>query len=121
MPRHPHEISVVGASTRITGRISGTGALRIEGAVKGDVNINGETEIAEGASVEGNVRGEGLDIGGSLLGDAQASGAIAVRSTGSVRGELRAGEVSIEAGARVSVLLDTAFELDFGSTQQRRR
>jgi cytoskeletal protein CcmA (bactofilin family) len=121
MPRLPHEISVVGAATRITGRISGSGALRIEGIVKGDVNLNGDAEIAEGASVEGNVRGEGLDIGGTLLGDAQASGAIAVRSTGSVRGELRASEVSIEAGARVSVRLDTAFELDFGSTQQPQR
>ena len=65
MPRHPQEISVVGSSTRITGRISGNGALRIEGSVKGDVNVNGETEIAEGASVEGNLRGEGLDIGGT--------------------------------------------------------
>ena len=121
MPRHPHEISVVGAATRITGRLSGNGALRIEGTVKGDVNVNGDTEIAEGASVEGNLRGEAFDIGGNLLGDAQASGAIAVRSTGSVRGQLRAAEVSIEAGARVSVRLDTEFELDFGGTQQQRR
>ena len=121
MPRHPHEISVVGAATRITGRLSGNGALRIEGAVKGDVNVHGDTEIAAGASVEGNLRSEGIEIGGSLLGDANASGAIAVRSTGSVRGELRASEVSIEAGARVSVRLDTEFELDFGSAQPRRR
>ena len=51
MTRLPHEISVVGTSTRITGRISGTGGLRIEGTVKGDVNVNGDTELAEGASV----------------------------------------------------------------------
>jgi cytoskeletal protein CcmA (bactofilin family) len=121
MPRHPHEISVVGATTRVTGRISGSGALRVEGSVKGDVNVNGDTEIAAGASVEGNLRGAGLDIGGLLMGDAQATGAIAVRSTASVRGELRAAEISIEAGARVSVRLDTEFELDFGSTQQQRR
>jgi len=121
MPRHPHEISVVGAATRVTGRISGNGALRIEGTVKGDVNVNGDAEIAEGASVEGNLQGEALDIGGSLLGDARANGAIAVRSTASVRGELRGAEVSIEAGARVSVRLDTEFELDFGNAAQKRR
>jgi cytoskeletal protein CcmA (bactofilin family) len=120
MPRHPHELSVVGTGTRITGRISGNGALRIEGTVKGDVNVNGDTEVAEGASVEGNLNGESLDIAGSLLGDARASGAIAVRSSALVRGELRGAEISIEAGARVSVRLETEFELDFGTAQKRR-
>ncbi|MEP7049034.1 MAG: polymer-forming cytoskeletal protein [Pseudomonadota bacterium] len=120
MPRPPHEISVVGAGTRVTGRISGTGALRIEGAVKGDVNVNGDTEIAEGGTLEGNLQGEGLDIGGSLLGDAQARSAIAVRAGAQVRGQLRAAEVSIEAGARVSVQLETHFELDFGGATRRR-
>ena len=121
MPRHPNEISVVGAVTRVTGRISGDGALRIEGSVKGDVNVNGDAEIAEGGSLEGNLHGEAIEIGGSLLGDAQAHGAIAVRAAAHVRGELRGSEVSIEAGARVSVRLDTDFELDFGGAAQRRR
>ena len=120
MPRQSQEISVVGASTRVTGRVSGTGTLRIEGIVKGDVNVNGDAEIAEGGSVEGNLSGEALEIGGSLLGDARASGAISVRGTAQVRGELRGAEVSIEAGARVSVRLDTEFELDFGLAQRRR-
>jgi cytoskeletal protein CcmA (bactofilin family) len=120
MARHSQEISVVGASTRVTGRISGDGALRIEGTVKGDVNLNGDAEIAEGGSLEGNLQGEGLDIGGSLLGDAHARGAIAVRAGATVRGELRGSAVSIEAGARISVRLDTDFELDFGAPQRRR-
>jgi cytoskeletal protein CcmA (bactofilin family) len=120
MTRHPHEISVVGRATRVTGRVTGSGALRIEGTVKGDVNVNGDTEIAEGGSVEGNLHGEGLDIGGVLQGDARATNAIAVRSTAQVRGELRAAEISIEAGARVSVRLETEFELDFGPLPRRR-
>jgi cytoskeletal protein CcmA (bactofilin family) len=120
MPRHPNEISVVGAATRVTGRISGDGALRIEGSVKGDINVSGDAEIAEGGSVEGNLQGDGVEIGGSLLGDAQARSAIAVRAGAQVRGELRGAEVSIEAGARVSVRLDTEFELDFGGAPQRR-
>ena len=120
MPRHPHETSVVGPGTRITGRISGSGTLRIEGSVKGDINVNGDTELAEGASVEGNLSGESLEIAGSLLGDARASGAIAVLSSAQIRGELRGSQISIEAGARVSVRLETEFELDFGTTQKRR-
>ncbi len=120
MPRPSQEISVVGPSTRVTGRISGSGALRIEGAVKGDVNVNGDTEVAEGGSVEGNLSGESIDIGGTLTGDAVARGVVAVRSGARVQGELRGSEVSIEAGARVSVRLDTEFDLDFGGGARRR-
>ena len=86
----------------------------------GDVNLSGDAEVAEGASVEGNLNGESLDIAGNVLGDARASGAIAVRSSARVRGELRAAEISIEAGARVSVRLETEFELDFGTAHKRR-
>jgi cytoskeletal protein CcmA (bactofilin family) len=120
MTRRELELSVLGPATRVTGRINGAGALRIEGAVKGDVNMHGDTEIAEGGSLEGNLQGGALDIGGALLGDARAEGAIAVRSSARVRGELRGAQVSIEAGARVSVRLETDFELDFGAAQRRR-
>lgn len=119
MARLNPEASVLGPSTRVTGRISGDGALRVEGALKGDLSITGPAEIAEGASVEGNVKAETLEVMGSLLGDAVTSGPIAVRSGSLVRGELRASEVSIEPGSRVSVRLDTPFELDLGTPRRR--
>jgi len=120
MTRHTPELSVLGPATRVTGRINGAGGLRIEGAVKGDVNVQGETEIAEGGSLEGNVQGVALEIAGNLLGDARTEGAILVRSSAKVRGELRAAQVAIEPGARVSVRLETDFELDFGVAARRR-
>jgi len=120
MTRPQLALSVLGPKTRVTGRINGAGALRIEGRVQGDVSVHGTTEIAAGGSLEGNLHGAALDIGGKLLGDADADGAIAVRSSAEVRGELRGREVSIEAGARVSVRLDTDFDLDFGAAGRRR-
>ena len=120
MPRHSHEISVIGAATRVTGRISGNGPLRIEGAVKGDLNLSGDAELSASGSLEGNVNAESLDISGSLVGDARTSGVIAVRASAQVRGDLSATEVSIEAGARVAVRLETDFDLDFGAAPRRR-
>ncbi len=104
----------------MTGRIGGSGALRIEGSVEGDVQVNGDAEVAEGGSIEGNLSGENVDIAGTLAGDANARGVVAVRSTANVRGELRGAEVSIESGARVSVRLDTEFDVDFGGGARRR-
>jgi cytoskeletal protein CcmA (bactofilin family) len=119
MMRHSSEGSVLGPSTRITGRISGEGALRVEGGIKGDVSVSGTAEIVEGASVEGSIHAESLEIAGSLLGDAVTRGPIAVRSGAVVRGDLRGSEISIEPGSRVSVRLDTQVELDLGAPRRR--
>jgi cytoskeletal protein CcmA (bactofilin family) len=119
MARHGSEISVLGPQTRVIGRISGEGALRIEGTVRGDVAVNGPAEVAEGASIEGNVSAESLEIGGTLLGDVSSQGPVAIRSGAVVRGELRGSEISIEPGSRVSVRLDTEFELDLGPGKRR--
>jgi cytoskeletal protein CcmA (bactofilin family) len=118
MARLNPESSVLGPSTRVTGRVSGDGALRVEGTLKGDLSITGPAEIAEGASVEGNVKAESLELWGSLLGDAVATGPNALRAGSLVRGDLRASEVSIEPGARVSVRLDIPFELDLGARRR---
>lgn len=120
MVRHTSsEASVLGPATRVTGRVSGEGGLRIEGGLKGDVSVSGPAEIAEGANVEGNVQADSLEIGGQLLGDAVTRGPIAVRAGAVVRGELRASEISIEPGSRVSVRLDTQVELDLGAARRR--
>lgn len=120
MARQSSEVSVLGSSTQVTGRVSGDGALRIEGRVRGDVQITGEAELAPGAGVEGNVTAASLDISGSLIGDVTASGAVSIRSGAVVRGELRCAEVSIEPGARVAVRLTTDFELNLGAVAKRR-
>jgi cytoskeletal protein CcmA (bactofilin family) len=120
MARANTEISVLGPSTRVTGRVTGEGALRIEGALRGDVQITGEAEVAEGGNVEGNVSAASLDISGTLLGDVVSRGPVVIRGGAVVRGELRGSEISIEPGSRVSVRLDTSFDLDLGPAAKRR-
>jgi cytoskeletal protein CcmA (bactofilin family) len=95
--------------------------LRVEGSVRGDVEITGDAEIAEGGNVEGNVSAASLDITGTLVGDVVSRGPVAIRGGAVVRGDLRGSEISIEPGSRVSVRLATDFELDLGSAPKRRQ
>ncbi len=118
IPRN--ESSILGSSTRIVGRVSGSGALRIAGSVTGDVSVTGATEILEGARIEGDVQAEALEISGTLLGDAMTSGPIAVRAGASVRGALKGSQVTIEPGSEVAVVLDTAFDLELPSRRRGR-
>lgn len=106
------EGSVLGPTTRIVGRVTGKGSLRVEGTVTGGIEVTGPAEIAPGATVEGNVRAEALDVGGTLQGDVDASGPIVIRADATARGQMRGSQVSIEPGSRVSVVLDTPFEVE---------
>lgn len=120
MTRPASDTSILGPSTRVTGRVSGKGALRVEGHVHGDINVTGDAEVSAGASVEGNVTALSLQVSGSLLGDAVVEGPVSIRSSATVRGELRGAEISIEPGSRVSVRLETPFELDLRPAPRRR-
>jgi cytoskeletal protein CcmA (bactofilin family) len=120
MPRHSTDASILGPATRVTGRVSGSGGLRVEGQVRGDITVSGDAEISDGGSVEGNVSASSLEVAGTLLGDAEVRGLVVIRSGANVRGELRGAEISIEPGSRVSVRLDTDFELDLGPAPKHR-
>jgi cytoskeletal protein CcmA (bactofilin family) len=106
MASYSSEGSVIGPSTKVTGRVSGSGRLRIEGSIQGDVSITGPLELAEGASLDGNVSAESAEVGGTLTGDVTAEGSIAVRAGARLQGKLSGAAVSIEPGAAVSVVLD---------------
>jgi cytoskeletal protein CcmA (bactofilin family) len=113
MVRMSSDISVLGSSTQVSGRVSGEGGLRVEGRLSGDVAITGPLEIATGASVEGDVSAGSLEVAGKLHGDASCKGTINVRAGADVRGDLSGSAVSIEPGSRVDVRLSTDFTLDF--------
>jgi cytoskeletal protein CcmA (bactofilin family) len=112
------DLSVLGPSTRLTGRVTGKGGLRVEGVVSGDVMIEGPAEVADGASVEGDLTAESLDLGGSVAGNVTTTGPVVVRAGARLRGEVKGAEVAIEPGARVSIRLDTPFELNLGSKKR---
>lgn len=103
--------SVLGRGTRVRGRIQSDGDLRVEGGIEGDVSVNGEVVIEEGAEVRGNVDGAVVTIGGALTGDASSRTGIVVRASAKVAGNLGGPEVSIEEGAEFSGRIEADFEL----------
>ena len=42
MAAHSTDGSILGPATRVTGRVSGAGGLRVEGQVRGDVSVTGD-------------------------------------------------------------------------------
>src|SRR5262249_9756787 len=103
--------AVIGQSTRVRGRVSGEGSLRLEGAVDGDISIDGDLVIVSGGRASSNVEARAVTIGGELEGDIRARGVVRIEGSGHVRGDIQGESVAIDEGAEYTGTLSADFEL----------
>jgi cytoskeletal protein CcmA (bactofilin family) len=88
--------SVIAAGTVITGSITSSGDVLVDGAVTGDVRANALTVGKEG-SVIGNVAAETATIRGKVHGDVRAR-TIQLAAQGAIEGDLTHAVLIIEEG-----------------------
>ena len=97
----PRKESLIAADLTIEGKIEGGGSVRIAGSFKGDVNVQGDLTIEAGAKLTGAVRADKVTIAGELEGNVQEASRVDLLDTGAVIGDLKAGSVTVAAGARM--------------------
>jgi cytoskeletal protein CcmA (bactofilin family) len=97
----PRKESLIAADLTIEGKIEGGGSVRIAGSFKGDVNVQGDLTIEAGAKLTGGVRADKVTIAGELEGNVQEASRVDLLDTGAVIGDLKAGSVTVAAGARM--------------------
>jgi cytoskeletal protein CcmA (bactofilin family) len=105
------DAAVLGRTTRVRGRVHGTGDLRVEGQLEGDVRVTGDLAIEDGGSVNGDVDANAVSIQGELVGDVAARGAVAIRAGARVFGNMGGSEVTLEEGAVFAGRIEAEFEL----------
>jgi cytoskeletal protein CcmA (bactofilin family) len=93
--------SVIASDITIEGKIEGGGSVRIAGKFKGDVNVQGDLTIEIGAKLTGAVRADKVTIAGELEGNVEQASLVSLLDTGVVVGDLKAGSLTVAAGARL--------------------
>jgi cytoskeletal protein CcmA (bactofilin family) len=93
--------SLIAADLTIEGKIEGGGSVRIAGKFKGDVNVQGDLMIEAGAKLTGGVRADKVTIAGELEGNVEQASLVDLQRTGVVIGDLKAGSLTVAAGARL--------------------
>jgi cytoskeletal protein CcmA (bactofilin family) len=93
--------SLIAADITIEGKIEGDGSVRIAGKFKGDVTVRGDLTIEAGAKLTGAVRADKVTIAGELEGNVEQASHIDLLQTAVVVGELKAGSLAVQAGARM--------------------
>ena len=103
--------SVLGRGSRVRGRVSGEGDLRVEGQIEGDVTLSGELAIDETGSITGDIDAASVTITGALQGNVAARGAVTIRAGAKVEGNMGGAEVSLEEGASFAGRIEAEFDL----------
>jgi cytoskeletal protein CcmA (bactofilin family) len=94
-------VTIVARETSVTGDIGGTCPIRVEGRVKGSVCVSASVEVAEGASIEGDVEGVLLRVAGAVSGNVVARELVELLATAVVRGDVKAKALHVVEGARL--------------------
>jgi len=88
----------LGRGTRITGKLSFEGPVRIEGYVEGEVNAQDTLTIGEGADVRAQLNGTSIVIHGNVTGDVKANKRLEVRAPAKLVGNITAPVLVIHEG-----------------------
>jgi cytoskeletal protein CcmA (bactofilin family) len=106
--------SVLGSGLTVKGGLSGSGGLRIEGAVEGDIALRGLLVIGESGRVTCHeLRANTVIVAGAVRGDITAE-KVEIRSTGRVWGNVVTASFATEEGAFLRGQIRMEEQVDIG-------
>ena len=91
--------SVLGADLRITGEITSSGTVEIQGEIDGNITANGLIIGHEGR-VKGSISASSVEVKGQFTGKV-ACDSFTLRSTAVVKADITTSSIVIESGAQI--------------------
>ena len=99
--RESGEVSAhLGKGSRISGKLSFDGPVRIDGEVEGEIVAKDTLIVEEGAVVTAQIDGATIIVKGTITGNVRASKRLELRAPGKVQGDIVTPALVIHEGAR---------------------
>ncbi len=92
-------VNMISTGTQVRGDIESNSGIRIDGVLKGKMNIRGKVVVGSSGLIEGDVFCQTLEVAGSLRGNVQASEMVSLKNSSKVTGEIITRKLAIEPGA----------------------
>lgn len=105
---HPGSTTTIVEGTKVTGEISGSSDLRIEGEFDGSVSISGSVLVAETGQVRTSIRASKVTVAGRVDGDIFGNQMIELQPSAVVTGDLLAPKILIREGASLQGRVEMA-------------
>ena len=94
--------TIIGKNNVIKGDIKGTGNVRIDGILEGNISISGCVVIGEEGRVNGDVSANEMVVSGLIEGNVATESTLAIYSTGRVVGDVKVGSLRIDEGGMLN-------------------
>jgi len=95
--------TLISAGTEISGDLTFSGGMRIDGIVRGNVtatgNVDGALVLSQAARVEGEVKVTHAVVNGTILGPLQAKDYVELQSKAKVTGDVSYRTIEVQIGA----------------------
>jgi cytoskeletal protein CcmA (bactofilin family) len=109
--------SLIASEIAIEGKIEGAGHVRLAGRFKGDVHVQGNLAIDDGAKLTGGVRADTVTVGGELEGNIDSATRVELLATGVLTGDVKAGSLTVAAGSRMRGQVEFGWDERASSTR----
>jgi len=114
--------TIIGPGTTVDGDIEAAGFVRVDGALKGNLNAKGRVVVGERARMKSDISGTLVTVGGVVVGNIIASERVVVLSTALVLGDIVTRHIQAEEGSLIHGLIiavGSAGDWDATLTQYR--
>jgi cytoskeletal protein CcmA (bactofilin family) len=91
--------SLVGENIKIIGKIEGSGNLRIDGIIEGDINYKGNLSIGETGKVKGNISCTDISLAGTVEGNIKSNAKLNLLPTGKLIGDAEVSSLIVHENA----------------------
>ena len=92
-------INLIATGTSVTGDIASDSGIRIDGQLKGKMNIKGKVVIGNPGQVNGDIVCKQIEVSGLVNGNIQAAELVSLKSSARINGEIVTKKLAIEPGA----------------------
>lgn len=99
---------MIGPQIEVRASVSGSGELRVYGALEGTVDLDGVLNIEDGALLRADAIANQIEISGIAIGQIQAHESIVLRASARVVGSLNAPNIEMVPGAQLRGPIRTA-------------
>ena len=93
------ELSFVGSSTVVEGKIKTDGSIRIDGKLIGDLVSKANAALGSNGIIEGNLTARNVTLAGKVMGTVTASEKLVLETKSMVKGDVRAARLVVDEGA----------------------
>lgn len=93
------EVTIISPGVVIEGKLSSNGNVRVDGTIKGNVEVQGNLTVGEKGFISGDLNAEIITIGGKVEGIVRSKEKLVLETKSNLKGDIFTKVLVVEAGA----------------------